>query len=82
METIVFCLKYHQARGPAKRDRSFHLKRGASWLLMLVILGLTWAALHDIAKGEPNLRLEYLFLTGCAFLLSMFTIILFREKCR
>jgi len=82
METVVFCLKYQRVRGPKKRDRSFHFKRGASWLLMLVILSLTWAALHDISKGEPDLRLEYLFLTGCAFVFSAFTILLFREKCK
>lgn len=82
LETAVFCLKYQRARGPKRRDRAFQLRRGASWLLMLGLLGLTWAVLHDISKGEPDLRFEYLFLTVCAFGFAAFTIVLFREKCK
>ena len=82
METIVFCLKYKRARGPKKRGRSFQIKRGGIWLLMLVLLGLTWAALHDITKGEPDLRLEYGFVTVCALIFVIFTVILFKDKCK
>lgn len=81
METVFFCLKYKSSRGP-KRTRAFNVKRGLSWLLMLAILGLTWAALHDITQGEPDVRLEYAFLAFCAFIFSTFTYFLFREKCK
>lgn len=32
--------------------------------VILVLLALDWAALHDIIRGEPNPHLEYLMIIG------------------
>jgi len=35
------------------------MKTTALLLLVIVLLALDWAGLHDILKGEPNVVLEY-----------------------
>jgi len=37
------------------------IRRLWSLLLIVVVLGLDWAALHDILKGEPNTWMEWIF---------------------
>lgn len=36
------------------------MKRLVMAVALLALLALNWAALHDIARGEPNLVLEWL----------------------
>ena len=40
-------------------------------LLILAILGLDWAALHDILKGESDVRLEWAFVLTSVLLLAV-----------
>jgi len=35
------------------------MKTAASIVVVIVLLALDWAALHNILKGEPNVVLEY-----------------------
>ena len=35
------------------------MKTAALLVVVIVLLALDWAALHDILKGEPNVVLEY-----------------------
>ena len=35
------------------------MKNAAVKILIIVLIVLDWAAIHDIIKGEPNLTLEY-----------------------
>lgn len=43
-------------------------------LFVLVLLALNWAALHDIIKGEPNVWMEWSFVTGSVLLLITYSI--------
>ena len=42
--------------------------------LVVVLLALDWAALHDILKGEPNLYVEYgiLLISMVVFAIMLF----------
>lgn len=40
-------------------------------LLILAILGLDWAALHDILKGESDVQLEWAFVLTNVLLLAV-----------
>jgi hypothetical protein len=35
------------------------VRKGLIWLLVLAVVALDWAALHDILKGEPNAWMEW-----------------------
>jgi hypothetical protein len=39
--------------------------------LVLLLLALDWAALHDIIKGEPDLKAEYSMLVVSLFVFVM-----------
>lgn len=41
-------------------------------MLVLVLLALNWAAMHDIIKGEPNLWMEWSFVIGSVLLLLVY----------
>lgn len=57
------------------KNYSFSFKKVVFFVSILVILVFDWAALHDIAKGEPNPYQEYVFLIFTPFLfLVMFFI--------
>lgn len=47
-----------------KKHMRKRLKKLFWVLVVLFILALDWAALHDIAKGEPNLYAEYSMLVA------------------
>jgi uncharacterized membrane protein YdcZ (DUF606 family) len=48
------------------------LRKTATAILVLVLLALNWAALHDIIKGEPNLWMEWSFVIGSVLLLLVY----------
>lgn len=48
------------------------LRKTATAILVLVLLALNWAALHDIIKGEPNLWMEWRFVIGSVLLLLVY----------
>jgi hypothetical protein len=54
------------------------------WLGVLVLVGLSWAAAHDILKGEPNPYAEYavLMLSGLIFILLGFKVVSQRSRSR
>ena len=35
-----------------------------TWLFVLVLAALNWAALHDILKGEPDVWMEWTFVAA------------------
>jgi len=47
-------------------------KKVLSVFLVLMVLALDWAALHDILKGEPNIWLEWTFVIASLPLLLIF----------
>ena len=44
------------------------LRKGLIGLLILAVLALDWAALHDIIKGEPDAWMEWTFVLGSLLL--------------
>ncbi|MGB3904729.1 MAG: hypothetical protein WBB22_07380 [Anaerolineae bacterium] len=48
--------------------------------ILLVLLALGWAALHDILKGEPNLYGEYGMLVLSAILFTALTFVILRKR--
>ena len=48
--------------------------------ILLVLLALDWAALHDILKGEPNLYGEYGMLMLSAILFTALTFAILRKR--
>ncbi|HEU0293528.1 MAG TPA: hypothetical protein VFR47_12375 [Anaerolineales bacterium] len=48
------------------------LRKTATAMLVLVLLALNWAAMHDIIKGEPNLWMEWSFVIGSVLLLLVY----------
>ena len=50
--------------------------------IVLILLALDWAALHDILKGEPNLYLEYAVVMFSIILISAVIFITLKRKKR
>jgi len=50
--------------------------------IVLILLALEWAALHDILKGEPNLYLEYAVVMFSIILISAVIFITLKRKKR
>lgn len=62
-----------------KREISGVVTKLTTTILILALLALDWAALHDIYKGEGNLRLERAILIASIFLLAAFALALKRK---
>jgi len=48
--------------------------------IVLILLALDWAALHDILKGEPNLYGEYGMLMLSTMLFTALTFAILRKR--
>jgi hypothetical protein len=53
-------------------------------LVIIGLLALDWAALHDITRGEPNVKLEYLtlFFSTLVFSLIILRTLINRRRSR
>ena len=58
------------------------IKTIALTAIVLILLALDWAALHDIFKGEPNLYLEYAVVIFSIILISAVIFITLKRKKR
>lgn len=56
---------------------TFSMKKIVFFVVILLVLALDWAAMHDILKGEPNPNLESAFLF---FSLPVFMIMAFLHR--
>lgn len=49
-------------------------------MLVLILLALDWAALHDILKGEADVSLEYSMVLVSVFVFAALVLSRFRQR--
>jgi len=58
------------------------MNKALALVLVAFVLLLDWAALQDIARGEPDLRLEYLMLAMSVIVVAVILWLAFRPQRR
>ncbi len=56
------------------------MKKPLLFGLVVLLLALDWAALHDITKGEPNMAGEYTMLYFSIFAFAVIAFMWFKRK--